>query len=548
MSPAPHPPPETPLHDPPAHEGADARPSPLAAPVFRAMWIATLVSNFGYMIQSVGASWTMTALGGSPQMIALVQTAMSLPVMLFSLLAGALADNRDRRGVMLWAQGGMFAISVALALGAWLGLLDAWSLLAFTFLLGCGAALNGPAWQASVGDMVPRALTARAVMLNGMAFNIARSFGPALGGAVVAAGGAAAAFFANAASYVGLLVVLARWRPPPSQRRLPPESLGVAMAAGLRYVRMSPNLLVVLRRVALFSFAAAAAQALMPLIARDLIGGGPLTYGVLLGGFGVGAVAGALGSGHLRRLSTDRVVQVASVAVAVGLAGAGESRWMALTLPMLALAGAGWVVAWSTFNVSIQLASPRWVVARALALYQMTAFGGIAAGSWAFGALAERYGVAASMEIAAAVELAGVLLGVGRRIPDPGGANFDPHDWREPQTVIPVQPQSGPIVISIEHRVPDANVALFLTAMAERRRIRLRDGARDWRLLRDLGEPTLWVERYQHATWLDYLRHNERRTHADDVHLEEIRALRMGEPVVHRWIERQTGVMPPENA
>ena len=313
---------------------------------------------------------------------------------------------------------------------------------------------------------------------------------------------------------------------------------------------MSPQLLVVLRRVALFSFAASAAQALMPLIARDLIGGGPLTYGVLLGGFGVGAVAGALGSGRLRALSTDRVVQVASVAVAIGLGAAGASRWLWLTLPMLGLAGAGWVVAWSTFNVSIQLASPRWVVARALALYQMTAFGGIAAGSWAFGALAERYGVSAAMEIAAAVELAGVLVAAGRRMPDPGGANFDPHDWREPQTVLPVKPHSGPIVISIEHRVPEANVAAFLTAMAERRRIRMRDGARDWRLLRDLGDPTLWVERYQHATWLDYLRHHDRRTHADDLHIESLRALRVDsyEPVVHRWIERQTGSMPPESA
>ena len=531
----------------PPHDGAmttpDAPSSPLAVPAFRAMWLATLVANFGYMIQSVGASWMMTALDGSAQMIALVQTAMSLPIMLFSLWAGALADNRDRRKVMVAAQAAMLIVSATLALGAWLDLLGPWSLLAFTFLLGAAAAVNNPAWQASVGDIVPRALTARAVMLNGMSFNIARSFGPALGGAVVAAGGAAAAFLVNAVSYVGLIVVLARWRPEIAPRRLPPEPLGVAMAAGVRYVRMSPHILVVLRRVMMFSFAAAAAQAVLPLVARDLIGGGPITYGVLLGGFGVGAVAGALAAVHARRLSADRAVRLASLAVAVGLAGTGASRSLALTLSCLALAGAGWVVAWSTFNVGIQLASPRWVVARALALYQMTAFGGIAAGSWAFGALAERYGVTAALEIAAAVELAGVLLGLRRPLPDPGGANLDPHDFREPQTALPIRPHSGPIVVSIEHRVPPANVGAFLAAMAERRRIRLRDGARDWRLLRDLAEPAVWIERYQAPTWIDYLRHNERRTHADDVHLETIRALREPgyEPVVRRLIERQTG-------
>lgn len=524
------------------------RPSPFAHPVFRAMWIASLASNFGAMIQSVGASWMMASLGSSPQMIALVQAAASLPVMLLSLWAGALADNRERRVIMLAAQLFMFAVSVLLALGAWTQAPGPWLLLGFTFLIGCGGAVNSPAWQASVSDMVPRALVPRAVTLNSMGFNIARSFGPALGGAIVAAGGAAAAFLVNAVSYLALIVVLARWRPERPPRRLPPERLGVAMAAGLRYVRMSPQLLVVLRRVALFSFAASAAQALLPLIARDLIGGGPLTYGVLLGGFGLGAVVGALAATRLRRLPSDRLVAAASLAMAIGLAGAGASRWLALTLPLLGLAGAGWVLALSTFNVSVQMNAPRWVAARALALYQMTAFGAIASGSWAFGALADHYGVTFAMEAAALVEGLGIVLGLRRPMPEIAGANFEPHDWREPKTVLPIKPQSGPIVISIEHRVPEANIAGFLTVMAERRRIRMRDGARDWRLLRDLGEAELWVERYQVATWLDYLRHTERRTHADDEVLEALRTLRVdrSDPVVHRWIERQTGSLPDD--
>lgn len=195
--------------------------SPFAVPLFRAVWLASLVSNFGGLIQSVGASWMMAGLGASPQMIALVQASTSLPIVLLSLWAGGVADNLDRRRVMLAAQGFMLLVSAGLALGSWLGWITPWSLLVFTFLIGCGTAINGPAWQASVGDMVPRAMLPDAVAYNSMGFNIARSTGPALGGAIVAIAGAAAAFLANAVSYVGLILVLLRWKPDLPERRLP---------------------------------------------------------------------------------------------------------------------------------------------------------------------------------------------------------------------------------------------------------------------------------------------------------------------------------------
>ena len=522
--------------------------SPFDLPLFRAVWIASLVSNFGGLIQSVGASWMMTSLSGSPQMIALVQASTSLPIMLLSLWAGAVADNLDRRRVMLAAQSFMLVASALLALGGWTGLLTPWLLLAFTFLIGCGTALNGPAWQASVGDMVPRSMLPSAVALNSMGFNVARSLGPAIGGAIVAAAGAAAAFLINAVSYVGLIAVLARWRPDLPPARLPRERIGVAMVAGIRYVRLSPPIRTVLVRAALFGFAASAVPALMPLVARDIVGGGPLTYGLLLGGFGVGAVGGALGSRWLReRLSTENLVRVATPALALGAAATAATGWLALTLVALALCGAGWVVALSTFNVSVQMASPRWVVGRALALYQMAAFGGMAGGSWAFGMIADARGVEIALLAAAAIQMLSIPAGLIWRLPAVSQLNLDPRDtWQEPRTAVPVEPRSGPIVITIEHRIAEADVPAFLAAMAERRRIRRRDGARHWALLRDLGDPELWIERYHVATWLDYVRHNQRRTHADDANSEALRRLRIGgsEPVVHRRIERQTGSLP----
>ena len=527
---------------------ADRPPAPLAIPVFRAIWLSSMASNFGGLIQSVGASWMMTSLAPSPQLVALVQASTTLPIMLLSLWAGAVADNLDRRLVMLWAQGFMLVVSVVLAGFAWAGILTPWWLLGFTFLIGCGTAMNGPAWQASVGDMVPRAALPGAIALNSMGFNIARSLGPAIGGAIVAAAGAAAAFLTNAVSYLGLIAVLARWHPTETPRTLPRERLGVAMGAGLRYVAASPNIRIVLLRACLFGIAASAIPALMPLVARTRMGGGPLTYGVLLGAFGIGAVGGALLSGRLRRsLTTEWIVRVATVALAAGAAATGASTVLPFSVAALMLAGGGWVLALSTFNVTVQLASPRWVVARALALYQMAAFGGMAAGSWVFGLVAEHRGVREALFAAAAFQLVGVLLGLRLPLPQVQDLNLDPlARWTEPHTAVPVEPRSGPVIIAIDYRIAQGDAVAFLGVMEERGRIRRRDGARQWHLMRDLGDPELWIERYQLPTWLDYVRHNQRRTQADAANGEALMALHSGEtpPRVHRMIERQTGSPP----
>lgn len=512
-----------------------------------------MASNFGGLIQSVGASWMMTSLATSPQMVALVQASTSLPIMLLSLLAGAIADNLDRRVVMLCAQGFMLVISTLLAVCAWANLLSPITLLAFTFLIGCGTAINGPSWQASVGDMVPRPSLPGAVALNSMGFNIARSVGPALGGAIVAAAGVAAAFAINAASYVGLIAVLARWRPNFPQRVLPREKVFVAMGAGVRYVAMSPVIRRVLARAALFGTAASAVPALMPLVARQLVAGGPLTYGLLLGAFGAGAVLGAFASGRLRaRMSNEWIVRGASLALALGAGLVALGLPLPLTLPALMLCGAGWVLALSTFNVTVQMAAPRWVVGRALALYQMSAFGGMALGSWLFGLIAEQHGVSMALGAAAALQLVGTLLGLVRPIAQVGDLNLDPlNTWSIPEIAIPIEQRSGPIVVTIDYRIEQHDVVEFLSVMNERARIRRRDGARHWTLLRDLNDPDRWIERYHVPTWLDFIRHNERRTHADIENGTALRALHAAAepPIVHRMIERQTSVMQlPEPA
>jgi MFS family permease len=516
--------------------------SPMRYPMFRAVWSANLVANLGALIQSVGASWLMISLAQSADMVALVQASVALPVMLLSLTAGALADNRDRRLVMLGTQVFMLLTSVALTAVAWTGVITPWLLLMFTFLIGCGAAFNSPAWQASVRDLVPRAELPGAVALNSVGFNIARSVGPAIGGLIVAAAGAEVSFAVNAVSYVALIIVLASWRPVRAPEILPRESLGAAMAAGVRYVAMSPAIRTVLLRSAIFGAGASGLVALMPLVARDTLGGGPLTYGLMLGAFGIGAVAGAIGASRLRRAySTEVIVRVACVAFAVAAAVAGFSTQLATTLAGLLLAGAGWVLALATFNVAVQLAAPRWVVARALALYQMSAFGGIAAGSWIWGLVAHQETLEFALLGCAALLVACSAFGFWKPLAQSEDLDLDPlRHWQEPETAVPVTPQTGPVVITIEYLIRPEDQLRFLAAMSERRRTRRRDGALNWRLLRDLSDPERWVERYETPTWLDYLRLNNRMTRNDAVIPDSLRKLHRGSepPRVRRMIER----------
>jgi len=511
---------------------------------FRTLWTATLVSNLGALIQGVGAGWMMTTISDSHIMVALVQGATTLPIMLFSLASGALADNFDRRRIMLSAQIMMMLVSIALAAFAFMGWITPWLLLSFTFLLGCGTALHNPPWQASMGDIVPRADLPAAVTLNSMGFNLMRSVGPAVGGLIVATSGVAAAFLANAVSHVVLIGALLRWKPLYPPRNLPRESFVSAMSAGLRYVSMSPNLMTVMFRACLFGMAAVSSLALLPLVASELVDGGALTFGGLLGAFGVGAIIGGVINGRVReRLSNEWIVRLACIGFGLSNIMLGFSSNVWLSLLLLLPAGACWVMALSLFNVTVQLSTPRWVVARALSLYQTATFGGMAVGSWVWGAAADAYGVQMALLGSGVVLIASVAVGLLYRLPEFGALNLDPLDqFREPELRLDLKARSGPIMIMIDYMIAQDDVPAFLAAMAARRRIRIRDGARQWGLLRDLENPETWTESYHVPTWVEYLRHNQRRTQADAEVTETLTKLHRGpeRPRVHRMIERQT--------
>jgi len=522
--------------------------SPLAKPFqsidFRLLWTASLVSNLGGLIQAVGAGWMMATIAASDDMVALVQSATTLPVMLFSLAAGALADSFDRRLIMLVAQTLMTIVSVALAVMTILGVMTPWLLLAFTFLIGCGTALHNPSWQASMGDIVPREDIPAAVTLNSMAFNLMRSVGPAIGGVIVAAAGAAMAFAFNAISYLPLILALLRWKHRRLPASLPREAFGHAVSAGVRYVVMSPNLLRVISRGFLFGLGGVAILALLPLVARDLISGGAITYGLLLGSFGIGAIGGALLNTRVREtFNNETIARGAFVVFALSATILGLSGQVWLSCLSLLPAGACWVLTLSLFNVSVQLSTPRWVVGRALSIYQTATFGGMAAGSWLWGLVADTYGPTTALVASAATLIFAVVISLRFALPEFAKLNLDPlGEFEEPALRLDLRARSGPIMIMVDYEIEQQDVPAFLAAMAERRRIRLRDGARQWALLRDLENPNLWTETYHVPTWVEYIRHNLRRTKADAEITAKLRRLHRGDrpPRVHRMIERQT--------
>ncbi|MGW9230092.1 MFS transporter [Pseudorhizobium sp. NPDC055634] len=516
--------------------------APLRHPTYRSMWIASMASNLGGLVQAVGAAWMMTALTTSENLVALVQASTALPIMLFSVVSGALADSFDRRRVMLTAQFLMLAASLLLTTVAALDLLTPWLLLMFTFVIGSGTALHNPSWQASVGDIVPRPDLPEAVSLNSAGFNITRSVGPALGGVIVAVAGAAAAFAVNAVSYFALIYALLRWRPEVPNNPLPREALGSAISAGFRYVAMSPNLEKVMLRGFVFGLSAGSVLALLPVVARDILDGGALTYGIMFGAFGVGGIAGAFLNAHIRqRLRSEAIVRVSFTGFAISAAIIGLSGSSAITFVALVLAGICWVVTLSLLNTVVQLSTPRWVVGRALSLYQTATFGGIAAGSWLWGQWAEDLGPANALVSSSLLMLAGAALGLRLPMPDFRSLNLDPlNRFVEPSLSLEIQPRSGPIVIQVDYDIADEDLPEFLSLMAERRRIRIRDGARNWALMRDLQYPEIWTETYHVPTWVEYVRHNQRRTQADAETTDRILALHRGEQVrVHRMIERQ---------
>jgi MFS family permease len=505
--------------------------SPLRYDLYRALWIATLVSNFGTWIQQVGAAWRMTAIAPSPDMVALVQVATALPALILSLPGGAVSDVVNRRIVLLTAQSWMLVASGLLAALDFLGLVGPWTLLALTFALGLGGAFNGPAWQAAVGDLVPRREIPAAVALNSIGFNIARSLGPALGGLIVAIAGAKMAFLLNALSYIGVIVVLFGWSGPTSQDGAPPERVWGAMIAGMRFARQSPTVRTVLIRTIAFTFPTSAIWALLPLVAKSAKGGGPITYGLLLGSLGVGAILGAGIMPRLRqRFGNEFVVSISGVVFGLVMLAVGYIPYVPILMLLLLGAGAAWMSALSSINTTVQLTVPGWVKGRALSIYLMALYGGLTAGSWFWGRVATDYSLAVSLSAAGAVALAS--LGLYHRYHLPGFDELDlsPSDTvPDPVPAFDIAPDAGPVLITVEYRVLPERADEFAASMREIRRIRRRDGARSWDIHRDVEQPDRWLESFTVASWAEHLRQHRRGT-ADDTRIfERARAFHHGD-------------------
>ena len=492
----------------------------------------------------MGAAWAMTQMTSSADKVALVQTALMLPVMLIAMPAGAIADMYDRRMVALVSLSIGLAGATALSVFAWLGRLTPEILLAFCFIVGSGMALFGPAWQASVNEQVPAETLPSAVALNGISYNIARSFGPAIGGIVVAAAGSVAAFAANALLYIPLLIVLFLWRRTSEPSRLPRERLNRAIVSGVRYIANSPSIRIVLVRTLITGLIGGSVSALMPLVVRDLLHGGAQTYGIMLGAFGMGAVIGALNIAEVRRrMSGEAAVRACALSMAGAIVAVALSRQPVLTAAALVLAGAVWMLAVALFNIGVQLSAPRWVAGRSLAAFQASIAGGIALGSWGWGRLTDAAGVETALLVSAGLMLVSPVLGLWLRMPRVGARNEDAEVLADPEVRLALTGRSGPLVVEIEYRVDQESARAFHNVMQEVQLSRQRNGAYGWSIARDIADPELWTERYHCPTWFDYLRQRNRSTQSERALHQRAMDYHLGpDPVrVRRMLERPFG-------
>ncbi|MGY3581701.1 MFS family permease [Bradyrhizobium sp. USDA 4341] len=525
--------------------GAEGITAPLRYATFQRIWLASLLSNLGILIQGVGAAWAMTQTTSSANKVALVQTALLLPVMLISMPAGAIADMYDRRVVALVALGIAFAGAAALTAVAWLSLVTPNLLLVLCFVVGSGMALMGPAWQSSVSEQVPaEVLLPAAIALNGISYNIARSVGPAIGGVVVATAGAVAAFALNTLLYLPLMIALFLWKRISAPSRLPPERLSRAMVSGVRYITNSPPIKIVLARTLVMGLVGGAITALMPLVVRDLLHGDAQTYGIMLGAFGLGAVVGALNITELRkRLTGEAAIRTCALSMGAATVAIALSRQPVLTAAALVLAGAVWMMAWAVFNIGVQLSAPRWVAGRSLAAYQAASSGGIAVGSWGWGHLTDAAGVETALLVSAALMLVSPLIGLWLPMPRVGARGEETEPLADPEVRLALTGRSGPLVVEIEYRVTQENARPFHNVMQDVQLSRQRNGAYGWSIARDTADPQLWTERYHFPTWFDYLRWRNRSTQSERALEQQAIRFHIGPaPVrVRRMLERPFG-------
>jgi len=513
--------------------------APLEGPVFRGLWFAWLAANMTMWMNDVAAAWLMTTLTPSPVMVALVQTASTLPVFLLGLPSGALADIVDRRLYFATTQLWVSLVAWLIAFLALAGALTAELLLALTFLNGIGLAMRWPVFSAIVPEVVSREQLPASLALNGISMNLSRVVGPTIAGALLASAGTAWVFVLNAVLAGGAFVLILRWR---SQRRtstLPGERFVGAMRVGLQHVRQSPRMRAVVVRVFLFFLQASALLALLPLVARQLHGGGPGLFTLLMACLGAGAIVAALLFPRWReRFDRDQFVTYGSLihAALTALVALVPEIWVAV--PAIFVAGMAWISTANTLAMAAQLALPNWVRARGMSIYQMALMGGTAFGAMLFGKVAGIWGVPAA--IVAAALLGTLLVPFVRRWSVEGeDVDHSPAQPRgAPEPVIEIGADEGPVMVTVEYRIDPARAAEFAAVMQLTRAARLRQGALSWGLFRDTAVPGRYLEHFIDESWLEHQRRLERFTAADAELRERRLAFHVGSepPLLHRYV------------
>jgi MFS family permease len=502
--------------------------SPFRHATFTAIWIATLVSNVGGWMYSSASAWLMMSLDADPLMVSLVQVAATLPMVLLALPAGALADIVDRRRFLLGAEGFIAIISTLFAALVWFHVIRPISLLLFTFLIEAGSAAAAPAWQSIVPQLVPRQELPAAVAANSVGINVSRALGPALGGVITAAFGIAAPFWVNGVSNLGVIAALLRWRSAPHQdSQLPAERFVSALRTGVRHSRNNPHLRATLLRAIGFFLFASCYWALLPLVARNQVGGGATFYGIMLGAIGASAIGGVFALPWIKAtLGPNRVVATGSIGTAVALVLYGVAHDPATALAASVIAGVCWIAVLSNLNVSAQLALPEWVRGRGLAIYATVFFGALTLGSALWGQVARIGGVSMAHFLAAAGTLLTIPLTWRWKLQTGAEVDLTPSmHWPTPVLSRHFESDAGPVLVTVEYRISDGNREAFLRALNLLSHERGRDGAYAWGLFEDAAEPGRFLETFLVESWLEHLRQHKRVTNADRVIQEQVHKL-----------------------
>jgi MFS family permease len=504
--------------------------APLRIRVFRALWLASLASNVGSWMHLVAASWLMTSLSTSAALVALLQTANSGPSFLLALPAGALADVLDRRRLVLATQAWQLAVAAALGILTLAHVTTPAVLLAMTFALAAGSALGVPAFSALTPELVPREQLAAAISLNSVVLTGAQAIGPAIGGLLVASLGSGAVFVVNAVSFLAVAAAVASLRRPAQATRLPPEHISSAIRTGLRFVANAPAFRVVLIRSAAYVLSFSALPALLAVFTRLRLHGTASDYGLLLGALGVGGVSGAVVLPRARaRWSIDRIVTAGTLVYAVMLALLATVRSVPVGCAILLVAGLAGMANMSSLNIASQTVLPDWVRGRGLAIVQLTFMLAIAAGGALWGALATSIGIRSTLQIAAACLAANGLLAWRFRLAAAAGVDASLADRPEPYVPVTLSPDDGPVLLSVEYRIPAGSMTPFLAAAGRLARMRRREGAVYWRLYADPNDEERHVETFMAPSWSEHLRSASRLTRTDAEIIAEARSFHAGD-------------------